>query len=392
MLQKTELLRVTVEDLDGEPAVEPAAPVNILREKTFNPELSSLLNKIYSHEKTSEVEPPVTEEIDPVLKITLLQKCDQLLYKIKHVSEAASVSSSYNPFTQDINVYDDINDLNEYIETGMRQSGFSRFLIMKYNFKDAAFRTDLNRIDKSLTSDLFFSTRDPYFIFMHENNSGFILDHAGVNNDPFMKKKLGGFFQAVDTRKVIYFVRLCSLCNDDEKSLMIKNNMSSFEQYLSPIIAAIPDAENDHYDDNEFFVTLKNNMQIPFSLYTEKNRIDFDSSDFSYEDRLLMLELVMNSPAAAGMTRSILALDNFSVKENMFILKLLLSRIKKRLEKNSFFMRIDMNKCILITSEAEKIDIAGMVDEINLSEKIISIESIDTGKGSDKDSFTRLFL
>ena len=374
MLQKTELLRVTVEDLDGEPAVEPAAPVNILREKTFNPELSSLLNKIYSHEKTSEVEPPVTEEIDPVLKITLLHKCDQLLYTIKHESEAASVSSSYNPFTQDINVYDDIDDLNEYIETGMRQSGFSRFLIMKYNFKDAAFRTDLNRIDKSLTSDLFFSTRDPYFIFMHENNSGFILDHAGVNNDPFMKKKLGGFFQAVDTRKVIYFVRLCSLCNDDEKSLMIKNSMSSFEQYLSPIIAAIPDAENDHYDDNEFFVTLKNNMQIPFSLYTVKNRIDFDSSDFLYEDRLLMLELVMNSPAAAGMTRSILALDNFSVKENMFILKLLLSRIKKRLEKNSFFMRIDMNKCILITSEAEKIDIAGMVDEINLSEKIISIE------------------
>ncbi len=168
--------------------------------------------------------------------------------------------------------------------------------------------------------------------------------------------------------------------------------MSPFEQYLSPILAVIPDMDKEYYDNNEFFEILKRNMKIPFTIYAMKNRISFDSSGFSYEEALLMLELVMNSPVIAGMTRSLLTLDNFSVKENMFILKFLLTRIKKRLEKNSFFMRIGNNKCILITSESEKKDIADMIDEINVGDKIISMESIDKITGSDRDSFTSLFL
>ncbi len=391
MLQKTELLKITVDDLDGEPA-EPAAPVNILREKTFNPELSSLLNKIYSHEKTTEIKPPATEEIDPGLKIMLLQKCDQLLYKLKHQDEAGSLTSEFNPFSLDINVYDEIDDLNDYIETGMRQIGFSRFLIMKYNFKDAAFRTDLNRIDDTLTSDLFFGTKDPAFIYMYENNKGMILNEDVVNSNLFMKKKLARIFQQGDSHNVIYFVRLCSLCYDDDTNLMTKNSMSLFEQYLSPILAVIPDTDKEYHDDNEFFAILKSNMNIPFSIYAMKNNISFDSSGFSYEEALLMLELVMSSPVIKGMKCSLLSLDNFSVKENLFILKFLLARIKKRLEKNSFFMRVGIDKCILITSENEENDIADMIDEINVGEKIISMKSVDTITGSDNDSFTSLFL
>jgi len=392
MLQKTELLKVTVEDLDGEPEAPEAAPVNILRGKTFNPELSSLLNKIYSHEKIVETAAPVTEEIDPGLKITLLQRCDQLLYKLKHLDDAASVTSQFNPFPLDINVYDDVDDLNDYIEAGMRQSGFSRFLIMKYNFKDAAFRTDLNRIHESLDSDLFFSTRDPFFNYMYSNNTGRILDNASVNSDIFMRKKLGEIFQAEYPGKVVYFARLCDLCAGDAISYNMKNSLSTLEQYLSPIIAVLPDTVSEHYEETVFFETLKRNMQIPFSIYIMKNRLTFDSAAFSYEDTLLMLELVINSPAFEGMECSIITLDNFSVKENMFLLKLLLSRIKKRLEKNSFFMRIGMNKSILISSEREKKDISGMISEINIADEIVSMKTIDTGSGPGHDSFTGLFL
>jgi len=392
MLQNTELLRVTVEDLDGEPETPAEAPVNILREKTFNPELSSLLNKIYSHEKTAETETPSPVKIEPVLKLTMLQRCDELIYKLKHKADEASLTSDFNPFSLDIDVYDDIDDLNDYIETGMKQSGFSRFLILKYSFIDSAFRTDLNRISETLTADLFFSTKDPLFISMYENNTGYMLNSALINRDLFMKKKLETVFRPDDNKRVIYFVRLCSICDYDKGNPVIKNSMSSFEQYLSPILAVIPEVENEYYNENEIFETLKRNMEIPFSLYIMKNRLNFYSSAFSYEEALLMLELVMNSPAVKGMTRSILTLDNFSVKENMFIMKLLLSRIRKRLEMDSFFMRIGMNKCILITSENEKKDIALMIDEINVSEKIISIESIDAGSGYNGDSYTRLFL
>lgn len=391
MLQQPELIKVTVEDIDGVTDEAPA-PVNILREKTFNPELSTLLNRIYSHEKVADSDTPETESIDPLTKLSLLQQCDDLLYSLKHQAEASTVDSGFNPFSFDINVYDDIDDLNDYIKAGMSQCGFSRFLIMKYKSGDAAFRTDLNLIDEILTSDMFLGTRDPLFRLMIENNNGCIVHRETVASDPFLRKKLGRVFTMNDNPDMIYFVRLYSLCESGRDSIRFKENISSFEEYLSPILAVIPDKKPEYYEDTYFFDKISRHMIIPFSLYIIKNRFSFDSHEFNYEDALLMLELFMSSPAGTGMTRSILTLDNFSLKEHVFILKHLLSRIKKRLEKNSFFLRIGIDKCFLIASEDEKNDIIDIIDEINSIEKIFSITPVDAGLSLNRNLLASLFV
>ncbi len=391
MLQKSELLKVTVEDLDGELSA-PQQPVNIMRERTFNPELSSLLNKIYSHEKIPVTENTSAEKADPGSKIALLQKCDQLIYTLKHKDEAASSVSEFNPFKLDINVNDDIDDLNDYIQSGMNQSGFEHFLIMKYNFKDAAFRTDLNRIKESLTSDLFLSIKDPLFGELSENEEGCILNFSSISEDPFMNKKFRSIIAEDNKTKKIYFVRLCSICSDMAESIIINNRMRLFEQYLSPVVAIIIEGDDETYSSAVIFEKLKRNMQIPFLLYAMKNGIRFDITGYSYEDALLILELFMNSPAGREMTVSILTLKNFSEKENLFILKYLISKIRKRLEENSIFLRISINKSILISSEKERDDIAVMIDEMNSGNSIISLESSDNSLNIDRNSFVSLFL
>ncbi len=394
MLQQPELLKVTVADIDGV-TEEPPAPVNILRGKTFNPELSTLLNKIYSHEKVADAETPGVSKVtgmDPMTKFSLLQQCDDLLYTHKHQAEAATVDSGFNPFSLDINVYDDIDDLNDYIKAGMSQCGFSRFIIMKYKFSDAAFRTELNMIDAALTSDMFLGTKDQLFRLISENSSGCIVRRETVASDPFLRKKLGQVFFMNDNPEMIYFVRLYNLCESGQDSIRFKENISSFEEYLSPILAVIPDKKPEYCDNAFFYDKIVRHMIIPFSLYIIKNRFSFDTREFNYEDALLMLELFMSSPAGINMTRSILTLDDFSLKEHVFILKHLLSRIKKRLEKNSFFLRIGIDKCFLISSEDEKNDIIEIIDEINSVEKIFSITPVDIGTGINRNLLTSLFV
>lgn len=390
MFHKTELLKISVEDLDGETII-PDAPVNLLRQKTFNPELSSLLNKIYSHEKIDVADSPVTEVYDPVTKLSLLKKCDDILYRLKHKIDAASVTSKFNPFSLDINVYDDIDDLKDYIQVGMRQIGFSRFAVMKYIFRDSAFRTDLNMINQRLTTDLFFSIKDPLFNELQEKHDGCIIDNQAIIDDPFMNKKLGYLINSESSKRTIYFIRLCSFFNDQENEL-ICDNISSIEQYLSPILVVIPDDESLAYEPSTFYNRIKTNMIIPFSIYLMKNRFSFSAAGLTHEDALLMLELLMNSPAGKNMTRTILIFNDYSVKENIFILKYLISRIRKRLEKNSFFMRISIDKSVLIASEEEKKDIISMIDEINATQSIISMESADKGINIDRNKFATLFL
>ncbi|HOP62993.1 MAG TPA: hypothetical protein PK358_12245 [Spirochaetota bacterium] len=391
MLHEPELLKVTVDDLDGEDTA-PEAPVNILREKTFNPELSSLLGKIYSHEKVAAADVPVMDGYEPSMKISLLQKCDDLIYRLKHEEEAASVTSDFNPFSLDINVYDDIDDLNDYIRAGLKQCGFSRFLIMKYNFRDAAFRTDLNMINDSLTADVFFSVRDHLFNQLYSTDQGCLLNYDTVKEDPFLYKKLGLLFEDDNRNREVFLVRLCSIAGGNDVNPFTGENISLFEKYLSPLLIVISDDESGGKPASYYYNTLKMKMQIPFSLYVMKNLFSFDSAELSHGDALLMLELFINSPAGKEMSRTILTLEDFSIKENLFILKYLMSRIRKRLEINSFFMRISINKCILIASEEESSDIREIVDEINTPDEIINFQPVNNVLNIDRHSFASLFL
>ena len=77
----------------------------------------------------------ITEEVDAVQKKSLMMKCESLIYQLKHSEELTAISSSYNPFDTDINLYDDIDDTTSYIRAGLMQCNFPRFQILKYNFK-----------------------------------------------------------------------------------------------------------------------------------------------------------------------------------------------------------------------------------------------------------------
>jgi len=387
---KTELEIITVNDLDGEPAAEPQER-NLLREKTFNSELGSLVNKIFNNEKMGEEPSDFHDEFDSIEKNSLLINCEKLIYRLKHEDELNTVSSCYNPFETDINVYDDIDDTADYIKAGLLQCGFSKYQVLNYNFTDKAYRSDINHLDQSYSSDMYFSINDPVVLQINKHTEGFILKPDIINSDPFFLKKF--INKDVDdlTPRTYYIVKISSLFHDSFTFKKSGSRINQFEEFLSPLLLVEINNE-DKVKADDVFKSLQKNAALPLMIYFFKNRIKFNIKNYSYEDILVMIELFIKSAVNSNLKSYIITLNDYSNKDNIFILKFFLSKIRKTLKKNSLILRISINRAVLITAALEIDEINIIIDRINSEETIIEMHPIDYNDYLNSKEFVNLFL
>lgn len=386
--QKTEIEIISVDDLDGEP---PALPQerNFLREKTFNSELNLLVNKIFNNEKINEEPSEIFTEPDLAEKNDLLIKCEKLIYQLKHSDDYNSVTSFYNPFETDINVYDDIDDTADYIKAGLLQGGFTGYQILKYNFNDKAYRSDINMLEESFSTDIYFNINDPIIRKINDNGQGFIIKPELIESDPFFSKK---FLNNVNQKPgSFYIVKISSLFNDPLNMKKLENKISKFEEFLSPLLLVDLNETNVNFKNEEIFNSLKKTAAIPMMLYFLKNRIKFNINNYSYEDTLLMIELFIKSSINSRIKSYIVTLKDYSVKDNLFILKFFLSKIRKILRIDSLVLRISISKAILITS-SDVDEINNTINRINDNGELLDMKQVDYTEFLNSKEFVNLFL
>jgi hypothetical protein len=386
---KTEIEIISVNDLDGE---APAVPQerNLLREKTFNNELNLLVNKIFSNEKINDDPPDFYENIDLTEKNNLLLEYEKSIYRLKHSEDYDTASYFYNPFDADINVYDDIDDTADYIKTGLLQCGFPAYQILKYNFIDKAYRSDINMLKESFSADMYFSINDPVIKRIQSSSEGFILKPELIASDPFFSKKFNTGEEDSLKPCSFYIVRISSLFNDPVNMKKLEDKISKFEDFLSPLLL-VELKGNVDYTADEILSTLKRTAAIPMMLYFLKNRIKFNVTSYTYEDTLLMIELFIKSSINTRIKSFIITLEDYSVKDNLFILKFFLSRIKKILTYDSFILRISINRAILITS-SDMDEIYTSLERINSETELISMNKADYKEFLNSKEFVNLFL
>jgi hypothetical protein len=387
---KTDLEIVTVNDLDGEIKPEPQER-NFLREKTFNSELGSLVNKIFNNEKMSEEPEEMYKEYDSIEKNSLLLQCEKLIYKLKHEEELNTISSNYNPFDTDINVYDDIDDTADYIKAGLLQCGFSKYQILKYNFYDKAYRSDINFLDQSYSSDMYFNINDPVISHINEHDEGFVIKSELINSDPFFSKKFINSDVDNPVPKTYYIIKTSALFHDSDTFKTFGSRVNRFEEFLSPLLL-IEIGNKNRIKSGEIFNLLKETAALPLMIYFLKNRIKFSIKNYSYEDTLLMIELFIKSAIKSKFKSYTITLKDYSDKANLFILKFFLSSIRKILKRNSLILRVSINKVVLITTAAEIGDIYNIIDRVNSDAEMIEMQPIDYEDYLNSKEFVNLFL
>lgn len=388
---KSKLLKVSVEDLDIEIPAENAKGSVFLREKTFNSELGFLLNKISNNEKQPALNSSDNDNIDFSLKKNVLLEIEKMIYRLKHIEENAGNISLFNPFDLDIDVYDEIDDLNDYIIAGMKQSGLEKFLLMRFNLSDNAFRTDINLINEKYTSGIFFGLRDGIIEQMKGRPSGIIITSDQIRNDKFLIKKFKDDFSSADEIPPFYICKISSICRESCKNTFYEEKMSGYDDIISPVLVIALDREN-RLSPDDIFDLLTRYVAIPLGIYMMNYSLKTAISKFNYRDTLLLVELIANSSDNSRMRLSIIKLNNYSSKEYIFIFTFLVSRIKKLLNRNSLFIRVDIDQSLLVCSEEELAAVNAVIEDINKNAEIITLSTFDNSRYSRDNQFVRLFL
>ncbi|HRS63473.1 MAG TPA: hypothetical protein P5554_09815 [Spirochaetota bacterium] len=363
--ENTDLIKVSVEELDGASRTD-GSQVNILRERTFNQELSVLLNKIYSNEKgialsKDKEDVSVVMEESPLERERLLKKCEELIYRVKYDDYGDFISVDPFDFKIDAERGNDVAQFyNSYIIKAMRSIGFEHFAILNYALIDNAFMVSLNSADELLESSLFFSINDPEIKKLNHNKKGIFIDKTCIEEDLFLKKKLLDVFAKCDY-KGIYIVRLSDLFTSEE---LADINFSLWDDFFSPLLVIFlkSDAELTPVD---CYNKLTSTLNIPFLLYLMQSQPFAGFKNYSPEDVLLSLNILLKTPLSQNMKVGFLQLLDFSSKEKFFILKFVISKIKMLLHNSSFFLRASTDRCFFIVSDEESVAICSIIEEVN---------------------------
>jgi hypothetical protein len=386
---KTEIEIISVNDLDGETPSIPQEK-NLLREKTFNSELNQLVNKIFTNEKINEEPVELPEEIDLTGKNNLLLKCEELIYRLKHFEDCNTATAFYNPFDADINVYDDIDDTADYIKTGLLQCGHHEYQILKYNFNDKAYRSDINMLEESYSTGIYFSNNDPVIKRIQSSAEGFIIKPDLIASDPFFSKKFISDGSNSSNMDTFYIVKISNLFNDSINMEKLGDKISKFEDFLSPLIL-LKLTGNTEYKTEEILSSLKRTASIPMMLYFLKNRIKFNITNSKYEDTLLMIELFIKSSINTRIKSYIITLKDYSVKDNLFIFKFFISRVKKFFSHDSLILQISINRAIIVTT-LDADEIFKSIDRVNSETELLTVDPVDYSGFLNSKEFVNLFL
>jgi len=386
----TGLVKISVQELDEHCINAAPEGINILREKTFTKELSELVNRIFINESETLGD---VDKIDPLSineKNKLLNEFESFIYLLKHTEDLKKTGSKYNPFSLNIDLYDDIDDIDDYLNKGINQCGFREYGMFKYISSESSFRFDRGTFDDYLKSNCFFGLKDD-IIKKDFSEKGIILTSSIITQDPFLKKKFYNYNHDLSGENSFYINRVSSCCNNiliDKKGL----NLSVIEKYTSPLLIIKLTGEKD-YTEEEIYNNLKSFMTIPLALYMSKNRLIPAVSDFSFEDCFNLLELFGSIADLSGLTWCILTGEELSSMESFFMLKYFLSKIKSSAGLDSLVMRVASNRIVMALPSSNVEEIKDIADEFNSrSSNYINFRYIDDYRQGRKNKLIEVFL
>lgn len=363
--------------------------VNLLREKTFTKELSSLVNRIFTNESAK----PAPADNDDLLNLTeknsILLEYEKLIYSLKHSSDIPEISSQYNPFNLSIDVHDDIDDMEDYLRAGMDQYGFKEYGIFKFNLKENAYRFDAGSLPDAMKKNCFFGVNDPVFSGTFPDY-GIILKREDIEADPFLEKKFNHPSYNSPEENSFYINRIYNYCKN-LFSTMDNPELTRLEKFTSPLLViSIP--ENLAIDESHIHSIIKRNLSIPLSVYLSHNRLTPVMTEFNYDESLLLIELFQKMSSSSALKWCIIKGNETPSLENLFMLKYMLSKLRSQIGFNSLILRIGSNNIVMALEERELQGIQDCISDFhNRSGQILNFAFIDYDNLKSKNKLIELF-
>jgi hypothetical protein len=350
---------------------------NILRTKTFNRELKSLVNRIVSNE-----EKPEEEDLQSLSESQLLQSLHKIFYRIKSLDEIESVHSSFNPFLIDTE-NEPASGITDYLEAAFNSLGISVYDILTFSINDRCFTstyTELNPVNKT---DIILNLKDNLFKQISEKESGYILTAREREKDSFLSKKFIGFDDE-GGRGMLLFIRLSSIVMNLIKELNQGHEAVPLAEYLSPIIIFRLEEQGEGEVRNRIEV-LKNELSIPLYLHLGRFIPSLDLQRYDDLDSLVsIVETLLNiSTISEDLNGALIKISRGCDKEMIYEIKYMISRLKQSLHGQASIVRIKSDVLLIITHKKNMGIVQAVAADYNeiydnrFKSEIISMEKRD---------------
>jgi len=351
-------------------------PVNLLRERTFNSELRSLVSRISDNEESFDDSNKVSnrEREQNKDKNNLLEKLHQLYYQLLYDDQISLSFQNNNDFLLNETVDNKKNRVNFLLSINKRLSLFelSNFSIFDYSFKDQCYKS----FNDCFFKDLFIGLKDIEYGKIVNSEYGFRLNLEDIKDNILLSKKFSEDFLLKSG--FIFFVNINKFLSVFTNEMKKKFELKLGNIFLFDSIFALFCENSVELNEKEIFDLLKELLfpeifkildvldqkkigKIDTGFYSHLNIIssfqDYIDSNFQFRSFNLIVSDVLN-------------------KKIDFIVKYLFVKLNEKLENGLIILSVSETVFFLIIKARETEILYNIIDEYNsVWNNLFSLES-----------------
>jgi len=229
---------------------------NFLREKTFTPELKTLIDQVTHHEpeKSDEEETDSEEEI--------IRRLHRLFYRSINLVNIDKINKSFNPYG--LGTVSGDETIIRHIHAVMIKAGLPHYTLMPYHVGKRCFLPTVNHVRELDIHNIYIDPNDALYGMVMGNTEGIILSGDIIDFDPLLKKR---FTPSSALEEHIYYLSSLKKIHADLYAELHTGGDDHVEDGdLSPLILIEIQNGAASFDASGIYRKLKNGLGV-FSLF-----------------------------------------------------------------------------------------------------------------------------
>ncbi len=337
--------------------------VNILRQRTFNDELRSLVVKIREHkydEDDNELPETVSKPEPADDASQLLKSLHGLFYRVKNINCLPHINTSMNPITLIKSKITDNASLSSFVGEELSKISIPYFSVLTYNIYKRGFFPEITNITHESAQNIIISPRSEFYSRIRNKKNGLLMTSSEIQSDLFSCKIFNPVIKSLNDSSV-YFILASSLVRE-----ISDGSRDYYTDDLSPVLMFVCE-KTETQTSAELKQEIIKKISLPLLSMLSPVNLDFKPNECT---SMLQLTLKLDhylqiySKKADGFGIVIKSSDYYD-KKILIVFKYLYTKLIKIVSNDSFIIRIQKNIIIVFTHENYINDIKAVIDEYN---------------------------
>jgi hypothetical protein len=341
--------------------------LNLLREKTFNPELRQLVDRVRDNEPAQGTFDNEQERIDAVSEDDLRLRLYRLYYRARVLHDNREMNVAFNPFeamdsSSPVSILD---SLSVYIMDRMMQMSLSPFALLSYSIIEKGYIPSVHNLERYQVENIVIGLRDRLFRAILGSDEGVIIEADELQDDPFMGK-IFSLHEGEDPR-ALYFVLLSCLSSGIAREFQDQNSDAITPFLPSAILMIELPLQTEPHNRGSIFSMLRKRLALPFFLLNDNQSLVFmtegyEDMDYSYHVMDYLFTVFLLARDGIGISIKLKSKDETS---RTFLMKYILSQLSYKLHADSVLLHMIKGHLIILTREGFVDLIKSLIGEYN---------------------------